>query len=140
MSVDPSLITSSTHVSPTILRLSKVNDFITVRGLPLSVTGCFRGRRRSDWLWPHCTCDQLRLYREQTGSTTSFVHPPLFIPATRQDEPQAASKDAPSALVSLKVALRAGPPLSARILNHAPPAGLEHRRSLFHHKTTRLRF
>lgn len=56
--------------------------------------------------------------------TTSFVYPPIFIPATRQDEPQAASKDAPSAPGSLKVALRAGSPLSARILNHAPPTGL----------------
>lgn len=77
---------------------------------------------------------------EQTRSTTSLVYPPAFTLATRQDEPQAASKDAPIVPESLKVAPHAGLPLSDRIPNHALPAGLEHRRSLFQHKTSRARF
>jgi hypothetical protein len=50
-----------------------------------------------------------------------------FTLATQQYDSQAASKDAPIAPGSLKVAPRAGLPLNAQIRNPAPPAGLEHR-------------
>src|SRR5207302_6057839 len=73
-------------------------------------------------------------------ATTSLVYRPAFIRAMRQGEPQAASKGASIAPGSPKVAPRAGLPLSARIPNHFLPPGLEHRRSLFQHKTSHARF
>ena len=53
MSADPSPITSLTYVSPTILRLTKVNDSITARGLPLTVTGCWTSHGIVDTRAPH---------------------------------------------------------------------------------------
>src|SRR2546429_3234739 len=81
--------------------------------------------------------------REWHGKQTevmSHLEPAAFIPAMQRGEPQAASKGAPIAPGSPKVAPRAGLPLSARIPNPVLPAGLEHRRSLFRHKTSRALF
>jgi hypothetical protein len=136
-SADPSLVTPLTNGSATFLRHRA--------GL--------HGRRRVTVLrtWS-CRCRMslvgaLRHWRlavvdppAWTGSAAPLIDPPAFILATRQDEIQGASRDAPIAPGSPKVAPRAGLPSSARIPNHVLPAGLGHRQSLFQQKTSRARF